>query len=123
MNRLLLSFLWLISNFGRGVLTIAREKSQLLLGTVQAGWYVIDAFIGRKMSATSLECKKPEMECKKPEMLKTFPSYGIADAEIYKKWVLKQIKKDKPVLVVPCHGSRIANPKLPTLLESLVKTV
>jgi len=80
------------------------------------GWLVVDAFSGKKMSSKNHECNTPEL-------LGTFPSYGIADKAVYKKWVLAQIKKDKPTTIIPCHGSIIRNTKLPQLLNSLIKSL
>ena len=80
------------------------------------GWLVVDAFSGRQMSLEKHECKEPEM-------LKTFPSYGIADRDVYKKWVLNQIRNDKPTVIVPCHGSIVRNPNLPDILGNLVENI
>lgn len=82
----------------------------------KCGWFVTDAFSGKKMSAKIHECDTPEL-------LKTFPNYGIADKDVYKKWVLARIKTDKPTTIIPCHGGIIRNAKLPELLNKLMKNL
>ncbi len=82
----------------------------------RAGWFVVDAFSGRKMTSTKNECNEPEI-------LKTFPSYGIADRAVYKQWAFTQIKKDKPTLIIPCHGSMIGSTSLPAQLEKLLNAI
>ena len=77
------------------------------------GWFVIDAFCGSKMTTTNQVCSSPEL-------LKTFPSYGIANQKTYEAWLLEQIECDKPVLIIPCHGSIIRDSQLATKLEALI---
>jgi len=82
----------------------------------QCGWFVVDAFCGSKMT-------KSVDTCSHPELLKTFPNYGIADLDMYKSWLLAQIKIDKPKIIIPCHGSIVRNTRLPTLLKKLAVTI
>ena len=82
----------------------------------KVGWMVIDAFCGSKMTAS-------KQFCEDPELLKTFPTYGIADRDRYKMWVLEQIKQDQPVLIIPCHGSIIRDSALASKLEALIATL
>ncbi|MEM7017094.1 MAG: hypothetical protein AAF512_07095 [Pseudomonadota bacterium] len=76
-------------------------------------WFVVDALSGEKMSA-----KKDRGE--DVVMMKTFPNFGIDDAKIYSAWVLRQLAKDKPALVVPCHGAIIANDQLSGSIEEIL---
>jgi len=80
------------------------------------GWFVIDAFCGSKVTTSNLECNSPEL-------LKTFPSYGVANQDLYKAWVFEQIEHDRPTLIIPCHGSIIRDSKLAIKLEKLVARI
>lgn len=82
----------------------------------QIGWLVVDAFCGSKMTSSSQRCDTPEL-------LKTFPSYGIANRDIYKEWVSEQIQQDKPALIIPCHGSIIRDTRLSEKLSQLISTI
>lgn len=79
-------------------------------------WMVVDAFCGPKLT-------KAVAEAKQPELLKTFPNYGISDKESYSGWAKKQVDKDKPTLLVPCHGSIVRSPTLPASINRLLKTL
>lgn len=76
------------------------------------GWVVGDAFCGNKTGTG---------DTKTPQLLGTFPSYGIADKQTYKDWVLDRIEKDKPTMIIPCHGSVIINASLSGKLLALLK--
>jgi len=77
-------------------------------------WLVVDAFCGPKLT-------KQAAEAKAPEVLKTFPNYGVADRLKYGSWAEKQVRKDKPTLLIPCHGSIVRSPGLPKSLLALLK--
>lgn len=77
-------------------------------------WMVVDAFKGPKDA--------PDMSWSEtPELLKTFPKFGIRDLDVYRNWLLAQIARDQPQVLVPCHGGLVRSPDLPTKLEALVE--
>ena len=79
----------------------------------RVSWFVVDALSGQKMTAAN--DRGSELL-----MMKTFPTYGIGDPKIFVKWVKTQLAKDKPTLIVPCHGSITANQQMvPAVLEIL----
>ncbi len=77
-------------------------------------WLVVDAFCTMKENA-----KKSVSD--RPQILGTFPRMGVDDVHSYLPWVYKQIDHDKPTLILPCHGSAIESPQLPTKLKQLVR--
>lgn len=79
-------------------------------------WLLVDAFCGPKIAKT-----RPSSD--QPELLKTFPTYGVGDRTAYKDWVRKQIRRDKPETLVPCHGAILRAEDLPAKLEKLVDEV
>jgi len=83
------------------------------------GWLVADSFSAKKMTATSTATSASSV----PTLLGTFPSYAVADQEVYLDWVQAMIKQDKPQLVIPCHGSVIQGSGLADKLTRLVSTL
>lgn len=79
----------------------------------QTAWLLVDAFCGPKMTKGALEADTPET-------LGTFPTYGTGDQTTYKSWVKKQISKDKPEILIPCHGAVVRAKDLAVKLEKLV---
>ena len=77
-------------------------------------WVVTDAFCGPKL-------KRLATEAKMPELLKTFPNYGVADKGVYSLWAGKQVSKDNPTLLIPCHGSIVRSPSLAKSLKALLQ--
>lgn len=72
-------------------------------------WIVVDAFCGLDAGAS-------------PGLLKTFPSFGVADKEVYKTWVLQQIEDDDPKVLLPCHGPVVRSGNLSSELRVLVES-
>lgn len=79
-------------------------------------WIVVDAFCTMKDNT-----KKPESDT--PQILGTFPKMGVQDPAAYRQWVLEQIQRDKPTLILPCHGSAIKSAQLPSKLTTLMNRV
>ncbi len=77
------------------------------------GWLVVDAFSGPK--------GRPKQIASEPELLKTFPKFGVCDADLYVRWVKQKIGTDTPTMIVPCHGRMICSPVLATRLHELVE--
>lgn len=77
-------------------------------------WFVVDAFSGPKI--LSEDDRSDE-----PSLLKTFPSFGVRDKTVYVKWLKRQMRADKPKLVVPCHGAISSGTDLPAKLLRLVE--
>jgi hypothetical protein len=48
----------------------------------------------------------------RPSLLGTFPRYGVGDKNAYCAWLEKQISKERPTILIPCHGAMVRNPKL-----------
>ncbi len=71
-------------------------------------WIVVDAFCG------------PQSGGRGPGLLKTFPKYGLGDRDSYVAWVQRQIRRDKPTSLLPCHGRSVHAPALPESLLDLV---
>lgn len=82
----------------------------------RVSWFVVDAFSGEKMTAKK-DCGRAAA------LLKTFPTYGIQDKGLYATWLKRQLAKDKPTLLVPCHGTIIANDKLSADMTKLVSQI
>jgi hypothetical protein len=80
------------------------------------GWMVADSFSAKKMSATS----NASTTSATPTLLGTFPSYAIADSATYVDWVAQMIERDKPQIVIPCHGQIIKGAGLPAKLSKLL---
>ena len=79
----------------------------------RVSWFVVDAFSGEKMTA-----KKDRGGA--VSLLKTFPTYGIQDKDVYTEWLKRQLAKDRPTLLVPCHGTIIANENLTADMTKLM---
>lgn len=76
------------------------------------GLGVVDAFAGAAGDGDT------------PQMLKTFPRYGVSDPQVYVAWVSAFMAREKPVILVPCHGGIVRNEALPALLTELaVETI
>ncbi len=83
------------------------------IGEHHKTWLVVDAFCGPKGKAGAIASE--------PNVLGTFPKFGVDDRALYFAWVEKQIKMDKPTMIIPCHGNVIANEKLAKSLRLLIK--
>ncbi|MEJ6403731.1 hypothetical protein [Yoonia sp. 2307UL14-13] len=73
----------------------------------KTAWLVTDAFAGPA---------KPGGDA---TLLKTFPRYGIGDAQTYRQWITKFIAKNPPTTLIPCHGAIVSDPKLGDQLRAL----
>jgi len=82
-------------------------------GSRHHGWLVVDGFSGPKGG--------PNQMASEPEFLKTFPKYGISDADLYRRWVQQRIETDPPTMIVPCHGRMICSSDLATRLHDLIE--
>jgi len=82
-------------------------------GARHRGWLVVDAF--------SVPIGRPKQIASEPELLKTFPKFGVCDADLYVRWLKQKMKSDPPTVIVPCHGSMICSPDLATRLRDLVE--
>ncbi len=60
-------------------------------------WIVTDAFCGPDA---------PDEESKDnwPDFPKLFPRVGVKERDVYRIWLINQIKEDEPTTVIPCHG-------------------
>ena len=74
-------------------------------------WCVVDAFAGEPMTAKSDTSEILSY-------LKTFPKYGLADPERFSSWVKARLERDKPGIIVPCHGAVCAGQRTTTQVES-----
>jgi hypothetical protein len=45
----------------------------------------------------------------------------VEDRAFYRDWVLEQIERERPTMLIPCHGKIIRDESLPQQLEALVK--
>ena len=75
-------------------------------------WIVTDAFRGPKAP--------PKTISDRPELLGTFPTYGIANKQVYFDWLEQTARETAPNMLLPCHGSIVSNKELFTNLTSLV---
>jgi hypothetical protein len=78
-------------------------------GTRSKAWVVVDAF-----------CGNDDAHDAEPSLLKTFSRFGVADRAIYVAWLERQVERDKPTVVVPCHGTLVRSGKLPAAIRHLV---
>lgn len=78
-------------------------------------WVVVDAFAGPKMTAG--EARAAELG-----FFGIFPKLGVGDKPAYRDWVARQIKADRPTLIVPCHGALVAAADLPEQIEAIMQT-
>ena len=111
-----------VSNFSKSLPARIRllEPQGLKTGEVwlefktknQRIWVVADAFDSKPADAQPYEASL--------SMLRTFPSYGIDDAESYRSWLKKEISKRPPTVIVPCHGPPVKSRHLVTEIEELV---
>ena len=76
-------------------------------------WVVVDAFCTRTAPAGASKASAPEL-------LGTFPKMGVADKSVYGEWVQKQVAKDQPTIILPCHGLEIRAVSLPKKLNALI---
>ncbi|MDF3819678.1 hypothetical protein P3G55_07195 [Leptospira sp. 96542] len=81
-------------------------------GIKSHSWLVVDSFCG------SIENSKTKIA--KPDILKTFPKFGVADRVVYLEWLKRQIEKDSPTTIIPCHGGVINSQKLTSTIWRLV---
>ncbi|MCY6380121.1 hypothetical protein [Hoeflea prorocentri] len=78
-------------------------------------WIVADAFSAEHLPAGQ--------HAQTPKMLGTFPKFGVKDKTLYKDWVKKQIAKEPPTMIIPCHGGLVAAAGLAgSLLDLLEET-
>lgn len=75
-------------------------------------WIVTDAFRGPKAP--------PKAISDRPELLSTFPTYGIANKQVYFDWLEQTARETAPNMLLPCHGSIVSNNGLFTDLTNLV---
>lgn len=77
-------------------------------------WFVVDAFCGPS---------GPDKNATKnnPELLKTFPRYGVGNAQQYATWAQARIAEDSPKFLIPCHGAMVQNTNLGIQLNTLVE--
>ena len=75
-------------------------------------WVVCDAF--------SSERQKGNKYRGTLSMLKTFPKYGVQDAETYKAWIKKLLSSQVPHFIVPCHGAPVEEGNLKPLITDLL---
>jgi hypothetical protein len=78
-------------------------------GTRARAWVVVDAFCGNDYAGAT-----------EPSLLATFPRFGVADRAIYVAWLERQIERDKPTVVVPCHGALVRSRRLAASIRHLV---
>ncbi|MEM9630156.1 MAG: hypothetical protein AAGA50_02435 [Pseudomonadota bacterium] len=80
-------------------------------GSAGIAWVVTDAFCGLKA------VKQEEAAL---GFLKTFPKYGIQNADRFASWVRDRAEEDAPMLVLPCHGSVVSGPNLKSDILALL---
>lgn len=79
-------------------------------------WLVVDAFCSKN--------KKIKISVvDEPELLGPFPKMGVGNKDEYYEWAMNQLQKDKPTMVIPCHGSLISSKILTSKLEVLMKSL
>lgn len=66
-------------------------------------WIVTDAFCGEGASNTKAASLG---------FLKTFPRYGVQDADRFAFWVQERLRQEVPTHVLPCHGPAVSGPDL-----------
>ena len=86
-----------------------------VLGSNCVAWIVVDAFCGPKGKNFTVAGE--------PAMLGTFPRFGVRDKQGYFEWLEKQIREDKPTMIIPCHGTVVSNLNLARKLEILLGEV
>jgi hypothetical protein len=75
-------------------------------------WIVTDAFRGPKVPQKAVSDS--------PELLGTFPTYGIANKQVYFDWLEQAARETAPNMLLPCHGSIVSNNGLSAVLTNLV---
>jgi len=52
-------------------------------------------------------------------LLKPFPKYGLKDKGLYMDWLKEQLRRDKPKVLIPCHGNVVRDTALHKTLGAL----
>ena len=81
-------------------------------GSAGVAWIVTDAFCG--LAAT----KNEEATL---GLLKTFPRYGIQNADKFSTWVRNRLETEVPTLILPCHGKAVTGRDLKTDVSTLLE--
>jgi hypothetical protein len=80
-------------------------------GEAGVAWVVTDAFCGLDSG---------DNESGALGFLKTFPKYGIQNADRFSAWVRERVEEDAPTLVVPCHGNAVRGGDLKSDIAALL---
>lgn len=86
---------------------IIRAEEQLV-------WVVTDAFCG--------VLEKGD-ERARAGFLKTFPTYGLQDKNLFSDWVRKRLEIEVPTMVIPCHGKIVHGAALDKEIQALLETL
>lgn len=81
----------------------------------ETNWIVADAFSSELRSLGVIE--------ETATLLRTFPKYGVKDADDYKHWVLDLMESSSPTRLLSCHGSPVVTPGLKEQLSALLNSL
>lgn len=84
-----------------------RRKDQLV-------WVVTDAFCGVLDKGD---------ERARAGFLKTFPTYGLQDKNLFSDWVRKRLEKEVPTMIIPCHGEIVHGADMRAEIQALLETL
>lgn len=79
-------------------------------------WLVVDAFCSKNKNSKNSVVDEPAL-------LGPFPKMGVGNKDEYFEWAMNRLHKDKPSMIIPCHGAIISSKTLTYKLEDLVKSL
>lgn len=85
-------------------------------------WVVGDAFLNMSKKLAGLYGVAMSLMRAGPGLaVSTTFQFLVEDRAFYRDWLLEQIERERPTILVPCHGEIIRDESLPQQLEALVK--
>lgn len=85
-------------------------------------WIVGDAFLNFPKKLPGLIGMAMSLVSAGPGLaISTTFKFLVEDRHFYRDWLLERIERDRPTMLIPCHGKIIRDNALPQQLEALVK--
>ena len=93
-------------------------------GAEGVGWILCDAFFNLPRLSRKLHLRLFS------QLMRSGPGLsisslmkwgGVKDRKAYKAWLLEQLERDRPRVLVPNHGDVLSDPELPAKLRALIE--